>query len=163
MSKARKLDIAHVLRAIDQRNFGWLDKQPEDARKEFAAVTAIRFVSAVRGDGAIAAYMLMMVNQRLNRHLFDLHKHPDLCFRLLASCGNGRVLRHEWLKGPERAASNNLALQLLAEQHPLANDHELLGLLSLYSRKQFADFLADCGITDKAAADHMKAYDRIAR
>lgn len=163
MSKARKLDIFHVLQAIDQRDFNWLSSQPEDARKEFAALTAIRWASAVRGDGLTAAYMLLLVNERLNRYLFDLHKYPDLCFRLLASCGCGRTLRHEWIKGAERTVSDNVALQLLAEHHPLANDRELRDLLSLYTRKQFASFVADCGITDKAADNHMKAYDKVAR
>lgn len=155
--------MSQALQAIDQRDFDWLAAQPEDVRKEFAAMVVMRFAASVRGDGASAAYMLWLVNKRLNGHLFDLHQYPDLCFRLLASCGTGRSMRREWIKGPGRTASDNIALQLLAEHHPLANDHELRGLLSLYSRKQFASLLADCGITDKAADSHLKAYDQIAR
>lgn len=155
--------MSRALQAIDKRDFDWLAAQPEDARKEFAAMVVMRVAASVRGDGIISAYLLCLINQRLNRHLFSLHKYPDLCFRLLASCGLGKTLQREWIKGPARTVSDNIALQLLAEHQPLASDHELRGLLSLYSRKQFASFLADCGITDKAADNHLKAYDQIAR
>jgi hypothetical protein len=149
------------MQAIDQRAFNWLASQPEDVRKEFAPLVAMRFAAGVQNDGPAAVYMLWLVNQRLNRHLFDLYQHPDLCFRLLASCGQGRMLRRQWIKGPSRTATDNAALQLLAEHHPLASERELRMLLSCHSRKQFADFVADCGI-DKDADRYMKAYGKLA-
>jgi hypothetical protein len=154
LSKPRKLDIFAALRAIDRHDFNWLATQPQDARQEFAPLVVMRWVSGV-SDGAETAYMIWLVNDRLNHHLFDLE--PDLCFRLLASCGLGKSLRYNWIKGPSRTIRSNLALALLAEHHPLVNEAELRMLLSMYSREQFAQFVADCGIPQ--AKDHMKAYD----
>ena len=159
MSKApRKLDIMVLLNAIDQHDSDWLMAQPEDARKEFAPSVAMRWASNV-SDSVEAAYMLWTINDRVNRHLFDLSQHPDLCYRLLASCGIKRSLHRQWL-GPRRA-TDNLALSLLGEYHPSANETELRLLLSLYTRDTFADFLGDCGLDDEKSKKYLIAYDKL--
>ena len=161
MSKARKLDIHALLNAVDRRDGDWLSEQPEDARNEFAPLVAMRWATGVT-DGVAAAYMLWLINYRVNRHLFDLQKHPDLCFRLLASCGRNKRLSRQWMAGPQRTMGDNKALGLLAEHHPMASETELRILLSLYTRESFADWLADCGIAKDEAKDCLKAYDKLA-
>ena len=161
MSKDRKLDIFALLRAVDNRDSDWLAAQPEDARKEFMPLVAMRWATGVP-DGVAAVYMLWLINHRVNRHLFDLSKHPDLCFRLLASCGRNTHLSRKWLAGPQRSTGDNKALGLLAEHHPMANDAELRMLLSLYTRDDFAILVSDCGIDKADAKDYLKAYDRLA-
>ena len=80
----------------------------------------MRWATGIR-DAAEATYMLWLINHRVNAHLFDLDK--DLSFRLLASCGLHRALRHEWLRGTATNRSTaNVACRLLAEQHPTASD-----------------------------------------
>ena len=147
MAKPRKLPLSALLQAIDRRDLGWLMRQAEDVQKEFAPLTAIRFASNA-DDGIDAGVLLWTINQRVNRYLFDLHQHPDLSYRLLASCGLKRsVPRGRWLAGPRRT-TDNAALRLLAEYHPVANERELRLLLALYSRPEFAQFLSDCGIEE---------------
>jgi len=158
MAKPRKLPLNVLLQAIDRRDLGWLSRQAEDVRKEFSAVTAIRFASNA-DDGVDAGVLLWTINQRVNRHLFDLHQHPDLSYRLLASCGLKRsVPRGRWLAGPRRS-TDNAALRLLADYHPAANERELRLLLALYSRTEFAQFLSDCDIDEPEK--YLSAYDKL--
>lgn len=147
-----------LLRAVDRRDGDWLAKQPEDARKEFAPLVAMRWATGVK-DGITAAYALWLINRRVNRHLFDLE--PDLAYRLLASCGIGTGSTPQWVAGPRRTAGENAALCLLAEHHPMASDAELRMLLSLYSRDDFALFLDDCGLAKDKTKECLKAYDKL--
>ena len=163
MKKERKLNFTALLRAVDNHDANWLAAQPEDARKEFSPLTAMRMATGVQNDGMAAVYMLWLINRRVNCHLFDL-KEPDLSFRLLASCGlQEGSLRREWLTGPRQASHANLALDLLAKHHPTASEGELRMLLSLYSRKDFAVFAADTGHTKEQVNECLKAYDKLVR
>lgn len=148
---------------MDRGDANWLARQPEDARKEFSALVAMRWATCVQ-EGVAAAYMLWLINKRVNRHLFSLSDHPDLCFRLLASCGlQEHALRREWLKGPGNRVDNNAALSLLAEHHPMSNEMELRILLSQYSKQSFSEFVADCGIERDQAKKCMDAYAKLSR
>jgi hypothetical protein len=150
-----------LLRAVDRRDANWLAAQPDKARKEFKPLVAMRYATCVQ-DGVVAACMLWLINHRVNRHLFDLQKYPDLCYRLLASCGLDRGnLRYDWIAPPRRPVADNAALRLLAEHHPLANDAELRLLLALHGRDGFAKLAADCGLSKEQEKDCMKAYDQI--
>jgi hypothetical protein len=155
----RKLDLNSLLRAIDRCDGDWLDAQPEDARKEFKPLVAMRFAASLSNDGIDAAYLLLRINDRVNRHLFDLP--ADLAFRLLASCGRKRPLPRQWLAGPKHTMTANDALKLLAEHHPGASDAELRLLLSLYNREEFASFLDACGLTREQSKSHLAAYDKL--
>lgn len=161
MAKPHKLGLGTLLNAFDRRDFNWLQQQPEDVRKEFKALTAMRIAATFASDGDRAAEALWLINERVNHHLFDLSRHPDLLFRLLASCGTGRSARREWLAMPPHRATTNKAVELLRQLHPLANNRDIEVLLSQYTRQNFAELVADCGLKDKEPMEIMKAYDAI--
>lgn len=154
MSKDHKLSFAALATAVDQRDTNWLSRQPEDAQKAFA-LPAMRFVAS--SDGKNAGIFLWLVNRRVNYRLFDL-RDRDLSYRLLASCGLGRGMYRNYLHGPSRAS--NPAYALLAKHNPLANDAEIRMLLSLYSRDEFANFVAECGLDKHDAKVCLEGYDR---
>lgn len=151
-----------LLRAMDRRDADWLAQQPADVRQEFVPLVAMRWATGIP-DGAAAVMMLWLINQRVNRHLFDISTgHPDLCYRLLASCGLNKPLRHDWIKGPGQGANENKALRLLATHHPDANDDELHLLLSLHTRETFEQYVLECGMQKDEVKDYLKAYDKLA-
>ena len=104
--------------------------------------------------------MLLMVNELMNVHMFDLYTHPELVYRLLASCGTGKTLKHQWLAGHKRKSENNKAFQLLEKHYPEANDRELDILMSKYTKVSFAKFVDDCGMSVESK-DIMKDYAKI--
>jgi len=160
MAKERKLDIFAAMKAIDRHDSKWLSNQPSDAQKEFAPLVAIRWAATHQTDSESAARMLWLVNERANRHLFDFNKHPDLIYRLLASCGTGQQARRSYLSPRPQHRDSNKALDLLRQQNLLANHRELAVLLSLYDRQGFANFAADCGKQPDEVKEIMKSYDR---
>jgi hypothetical protein len=158
--KERKLDIFDVLRATDRRDGNWLNQQSDDARKEFTPLVVMRWAATVV-DGPESAYMLYMVNERVNCDLYVFYRHPDLVFRLLASCGLGKVKKHQWLAGPTRKPQSNPAFNLLHEQYPEASDGEINLLLSLFDRVSFKQFVDECGVQPDDAKGVMISYDRL--
>lgn len=144
------------MNAIDRHDSEWLTTQSDEVRGEFYPLVAMRWTSGLSGPEAPLTCWLL--NQRVNRHLFDLDK--DLSYRLLAACGLHRQLRHTWLAAANPTGSN-AAYQLLAEQHPAASDDELQVLLSLYTRDEFAQFVDECGLTKDEAKTYLTAYDKV--
>lgn len=157
----RKLDIFDLLSATDRRNGNWLSQQSDDAQKEFKPSTAMRWAATIN-DGAEAAYMLWLVNERVNHNLFELSaKHPDLIFRLLASCGLGKPKKHQWISTVSRKNQANAATNVLQECFPEASDTEISMLLSQFDRSGFQQFIDECGIQPKDAQEVVKAFDKL--
>lgn len=144
MVKQYKLNIRQALAAIDQRNGGWLAEQSAEARRDFVPFTALRWTVAVP-DLAMEFYLLM-ANERVNVQMGKLQQHPDLIFRLLASCGCDVVLEHNWLTGPSGRQTLDKARAFLTEMHPDCNDDEITTLLGLHSAESFKLLMDECGV-----------------
>jgi len=156
-----KLDIFEALRAMDTRDGGWLGRQPEEARKGFAAPVFLRWASAVQ-DGPAGEATIWLVNERVNIGALDMMgPHPELLFRLAASCGLGTRQRHEWLGMPSRKATSNKARELVERFYPTANAWEIDMLLRQHTRDTFQQFVNETGCTPDEAKEAMKAYDRL--
>ncbi len=156
-----KLDIFQALAAADKRDDNWLERQPEEVKKGFAAPVFLRWAATVAsGNADIDRYMLMHVNDKANITANDyMGAHPDLLFRLVAACGLGQRLRHEWLPMPGRMRVSNAARDLMMRFHPHASDREIDLLMSIHTRGSFEQFVEDTGISTKEAKEALKAYD----
>jgi hypothetical protein len=160
LAKKRNLEITALLRATDNGDGNWLAAQSDEAQKEFQPLVAMRWAAGVK-DGMEAAYMLWLINKRVNLRLFDLYADKELSFRLLATCGVHRPLRHEWLPMVRHKSTDNAAYHLLAKQQPAASDDELTMLLSLYDRETFKQLATDCGQNKDEIKTSMAAFDKV--
>ena len=101
---APKLDIFRVLEQIDRRNYDFYDKLDEEEKKGFFPPVIMRWLSAVQDQGGKHAYYLHMVNEFVNKDLWNIltlskdHNHHELVYRSMAMCGTGKKERHEWIK-----------------------------------------------------------------
>lgn len=141
-----------ALAAIDRRDRDWLDRQPPPARHTLALPVLLRWASTVADDLA-GEYMLEAINQRLNRAGWALAAHPELAFRLAASCGIGAPLAHTWLAGAVRATADQARHRLLAEHYPLAKPADLDLLLTLYDQAALETLARERGWSDHAMKD----------
>jgi hypothetical protein len=157
LSSERKLDIFKLLAASDKNDGEWFSKQPQDAQKEFAAPVVLRWGATVN-DGLASVFTLLLVNERVNVHLYDLYKHPELTYRLLASCGTGESQRHQWIPPHKKKGASNKAYDLLAKHNLDANSGELELLMSLHTKESFSKFVDECGIPTAEAKEIIKAY-----
>jgi hypothetical protein len=160
MAAQHKLDIFDTLTAIDRRDFGFLERQQEDARKGFAGPVVLRWASAV-GNGEMGDYMLLMVNAKANLNFFDIGDHPDLQYRLLAASGVGSKQRHQWIAMPSRKRSANALHDFLSKYWPDASDLELDILLGQFTRESFTEFVHECGLDPKMTTEAVGLYDKL--
>jgi hypothetical protein len=156
-----------ALAAVDRLDGDWLDRQPEENRKGFAAPVFLRWASAIDGGDFAQEYTISLVNDRVNLYANELmSKYPDLLFRLAASCGVGDRQRHVWLplakrKGPS-VHSGNAAWQLVAEFNPSASEAEIDLLMGLHTADSFRAFAEDAGLQQDSSKEVLKAYDNLA-
>lgn len=139
MASERKLDIFELLSAVDHHDLEYLSKQSEEARKEFAPVVALRWASSVRKE-EYADYYLIMINEMANLNFFDIADHPILQYKLMAACGVGETLHHQWIPVVKRKSSGYLH-QFLLQYWPNANDDELNILIQGFSKDEFKLFV----------------------
>lgn len=154
-----KLDMfRQVLPAIDDHDFGFYDRLSEDQRKGFAAPVILRFASAMKGN--FADLNLIMTNSRANLDFFDLAAHPDLQWRMLASCGFRVNAQYQWIEMPARKRSTSAVHTFLGEYWPEANETELNLILNQFTRETFIGFLHECGLSPADEKTALDAYDR---
>lgn len=158
---AHKLDIFDdVLTGIERHDYELLERQTDETRKSFAPPVVLRWLSAVRNAEA-RDILLMLVNERANLDFFAIGDHPDLQYRLMASCGLGLNPRdHQWIPMPARAKPKSAVHAFLAEHFPEANLAELDLLLGQFTRESFTDFLHECGLSPADEKTALDAYDR---
>jgi hypothetical protein len=145
--KKPSLDIFDEMRALDRKDFEWLDNQPEELRKTFSPLIAMRWFSAVGDRCGLADYHVLMTNELVNIGFWDLSKYPDLQYRLMAAAGSGQVQRHNWIPGSKRKNSNKLDKFLLGI-YPHLNDDELTILKGKHTVESIKQLCKDTGMPD---------------
>ena len=151
-----KLDIFETLAAIDRHDTDYLSKQPEESRKGFASPVVLRWASAAQGPAR--DWYLLAVNERANIHHYEMHQHPDLQYRLLASCGLGKKERHDWIatsKSGEKAKRD-----FVLRYYPEANALEISIILQhLAEGDNLAEFLNGTGLQNDEIKKIKKAFE----
>jgi hypothetical protein len=151
-----KLPLGALLNAIDTHQGDWLSRQPLEARGEFNPTVIIRMLSDLPHTDA-GATALCLLNERVNLRLYSLTKHPDLVFRLMASCGIGRRQRHRYLKPPKKRGLANKAHKFMLTWYPEANDAEIAILLTSLDLAGFEQMLDESGM--QADGERKKILD----
>ena len=90
-----------------------------------------------------------MVNEVVNKNLWDsgLNKHPELVYKLMAHCGIGSTVRHEWVKGFSRPKRSKVA-EFLKQYYPSASNDEIEYLITINSKEQLLELLNESGMQD---------------
>lgn len=133
----RQLDMRELASAVDRRDFNFLDRQTEAAKKEFVYSVAMRWLHEIRGNTQFADDYIVRFNERVNQYGDLIWAHPDLAFRLMASCGTGRVQAHEYRAPPKSATKTDVIRDFLSLEWQGINDDEAEILLSQMDKKTF--------------------------
>jgi hypothetical protein len=129
-----KLNIGYEMAMFDTKNRDFFDNLSPEEQKKFSPFMMIRWGSVVEGSSDLQAYYLMSVNERLNKHFFDIstteHKKFQWLLASTVSPGMGKQ-RHNWLAG-KKATSNTKASKFFRELYPHMKEDEieLLGRLN---------------------------------
>jgi hypothetical protein len=154
--KTYTLDMfKEVLPAADRGRIDFYDTLTDEQKKGFAPLVVMRYMSAVNsyaGRKTVEEHIIN-VNETVNIGFWDLTKHPELQWKLLALTGSGRNQRHEWITGPKKKTTNRID-NLILGLYPNLNSLELDIAKSKLTRDSLKQLCRDYGMSD----DEIKPY-----
>jgi hypothetical protein len=93
-------NLFDALAALDKKDYNYLDKLTEEQQKKFVPYMMTHWMSAIKGNGELAAYYVMNTEYAANKQLFNeyVQKHPKLQWQMLcaSSPGIGKQF-HQWI------------------------------------------------------------------
>jgi hypothetical protein len=114
--KKRELDLTRVLKAMDQKNYGFYESLTDAEKKEFTAFVMMRFLSSSSGDRDIQEWFIEMTNEFVNKNHWSISKHTNLTWKLCAAVGTGIPTFHKYL--PTKKIELDKFEKLLGELYP---------------------------------------------
>ncbi len=147
--KERKLSIDRQMRALDGKVRNFPDTLTDEERREFSEYMMIRWSSSVQGSADLQAYYLMSCNENLNKHFFDLSKHPKLQWLAATTVGPGMGnVRHDWIK-QKKLDNNNKVLKFLRNLRPDLGEGDIALLAEINTVADLKQMARELGWDDK--------------
>ena len=121
-----KLNIANEMQAFDSKDRNFYKDLTDEERKKFSTYLMIRWGSSVSGSAELQQYYLLSCNENLNKHFFEISRHPELQWLLATTVSPGMgSFRHDWIKQKKREGSNSKAVKFLRQIYPTYSEDEL--------------------------------------
>lgn len=141
-----KLNIANEMRCLDSKVRNFYDSLTEEERKKFSNYLMIRWGSSVVGPSELQEYYLVACNERMNKHFFELSKHPKLQWLLATTISPGMGNhRHQWIAPKKKEKGNNEVKKTLMELYPTMKADEIDMLSKLITKKELKELMKDLG------------------
>ena len=145
-----KLNIANEMRALDSKDRRFYADLTDEERKKFSNFLMIRWSSSVQGSADLQAYYLLSCNDNLNKHFFDLSRHPELQWLSATTVSPGMgTFRHDWIKQKKRDSNNSKAVKFLRQIYPAYKQDELELLAQINSTAELKQLAREHGWDDK--------------
>jgi hypothetical protein len=145
-----KLNIANEMRAFDTKDRTFYRELTEEERKKFSTYLMIRWGSSVQGSTELQQYYLLACNENLNKHFFDLSRHPELQWLSATTVSPGMgTFRHDWIKQKKRESSNNRVVKFLRQIYPDYKEDELELLAAINNIDDIKQLAREHGWDDK--------------
>jgi len=145
-----KLNIANEMRAVTQKIRLFYQELTDEERRKFSTFLMIRWGSSVQGSTELQQYYLLSCNENLNKHFFELSRHPELQWLLATTVSPGMGnFRHDWIKQKKREGSNNRAVKFLRQIYPTYSEDELELLAQINSSADLKQLAREHGWDDK--------------
>jgi hypothetical protein len=137
--------------AFDRKDRAYYDKFTDEQRKKFSTYLMLRYGASVTGDITLQSYYLMATNQRVNKHFFDLNRHPKLQWLMCTSVSPGMGNKyHYWLPAKKKVgASTNKLIKFVREIWPNLKEDELEMIITLNDKKELKQLAKEHGWNDK--------------
>lgn len=140
-----KLNIANEMREFDRKNRQFYDELTDEERRKFSNFLMIRWGSAVEGSRDLQEFYVIATNERLNRHFFNLSRHPRLQWLLATTVSPGLgTHRHNWI-APKKRESSGARRRRISEIFPQYKEDEVDVMMKLISDSELNAYERDCG------------------
>lgn len=131
---------------FDKKNRDFYNDLTDEEKKKFSNFLMIRYGSSVNGGKDLQEFYLIATNERLNKHFFALHKHPQLQWLMATTVSPGMgTFRHNWIATKKKEAGGNSIKKQMAELFPNMKDDELELMSKINTKKELDAYLKELG------------------
>ena len=136
-----KLNIVNEMRQLDRKNRNFYSELTDEERKKFSNYLMIRWASCVEGSRDLQEFYLISTNERLNKHFFNISRHPELQWLCATTVSPGLgTQRHVWIAPRKKESGATAMRKQLAEIYPHLRDDELDVMVRITTAKELADY-----------------------
>ena len=145
-----KLNIANEMRQFDRKNRNFYDELTAEEKKKFSNYLMIRWGSAVEGSRELQEFYVISCNERLNKHFFDVSKHPQLQWLMATSVSPGMgTPRHPWIAPRKKEAGASAKRKALMAMYPHYKDDEIDVMCAITTQKEIDAYNQAAGADKK--------------
>jgi len=142
------LEIKYEMQAYDRKDRSYYDNFTDEDRKKFSTYLMLKYGANTSGSQDLQAYYLMATNERVNKHFFELGRHPKLqwltCTTVSPSMGSQF---HYWLNAKKKEGDNK-SQKFLAKLYPNLKTDEIDLLAKINGSKEIKKLAQSLGIED---------------
>lgn len=141
-----KLNIANEMSCFDRKDREFYATLTDEEKKKFSNFLMIRWGSSVQGSAELQEFYLISCNERLNKHFFDINKHPQLQWLCATTVSPGMgTMRHNWIAPKKKEAGASGIKKQLLELYPNMKDDEIELMSKLNTKKDIDAYLKLAG------------------
>ena len=141
-----KLSIHNEMTQLDLKNRDFYDSLTEEERKKFSNYLMIRWASSVQANQDYQEWYLLSCNERLNKHFFDINRHPKLQWLCATTVSPGMgTHRHQWIAPKKKEKGDNDVKKALMTLMPAAKMSDIETLSKLITKKELRALLDEYG------------------
>ena len=141
-----KLSINNEMAVFDRKDREFYNSLTLEERKKFSNFLIIRYGSSVQGSAELQQYYLLSCNENLNKHFFDINRHPQLQWLCATTVSPGLgTQRHQWIAPKKKEPGSGTIRKQLAELYPHLKDDELELMAEINTKKDIDAYLKASG------------------
>ena len=141
-----KLNIANEMRQLDRKNRNFYRELTDEERKKFSNYLMIRWASCVEGSQDLQEFYLIATNERLNKHFFNISRHPELQWLCATTVSPDMgAPRHNWISPKKKEAGASGVKKQLTELFPMYKQDEIDLLAKITTKKELDQYIRDHG------------------
>jgi len=145
-----KLNIANEMRMFDRKARTFYDDLTPEEKKKFSNYLMIRWGSAVEGSRELQEFYVIACNERLNKHFFNVGKHPKLQWLMATSVSPGLgTPRHPWIAPRKKEAGLSAKRKALMAMYPTYKDDEIDVMAQITTQKEIDAYNRSAGADKK--------------
>ena len=141
-----KLTIANEMKMFDRKVRSFYDDLTPEEKKKFSNYLMIRWGSAVEGSRELQEFYVIATNERLNKHFFNVSKHPKLQWLMATSVSPDLgTPRHNWIAPKKKQAGASAKRKALMAIYPTYKDDEIDVMMQIVTDKEIKEYLKQSG------------------
>ena len=141
-----KLSISNEMAQFDQKNRNFYSNLTDEEKKKFSNYLMIRYGSSVQGSRDLQEFYLISTNERLNKHFFNVNRHPKLQWLCATTVSPGMgTVRHNWIAPKKKEPGSNSIKKQLAELYPNMKSDEIDVMAVINTKKELDAHLKQLG------------------